>query len=223
MRIGIITEGHADRAVISNIIKGITGLDFSDMVPLRPIYNLDETDKASLKPENFSSWSIIKEECESKELIESFLALEDQSFVAIHIDSAESNHYGVSRPTIPKSDLYCDELRNLIITQINKWLNDDSLHEQLLYAIAIEEIDAWILTIYEAKKTCDSVSPKEKLSRILGKKNIDSTSNYDNYLSLSKPFTKQKEIRKGDFLSFNCSLNAFCNEVEKKILPLLIN
>lgn len=223
MKIGVISEGHADRAVISNILVGITGIDINDIEPLRPIYNLDETDKAILNPQNFSSWSVVKEECESKELLEGFLAFEGQDFVVIHMDSAESSEYGVNRPNMPRSDEYCENLRNEIISQINSWFDDETLHDKILYAIAIEEIDAWLLTIYDKNKSCSSATPKEKLSRVLRKNGINSTSNYDNYLSLSEDFSKPKKVRKGNFLSYNCSLNAFCQEVASKVLPNLNN
>lgn len=222
MRIGVISEGHADRAVISNIIEGITNIDNNDIEPLRPVYNLDETDKAALTSKNFSTWSVVKEECESKDLIEGFLAFEGQDFVVIHIDSAESSDYGIVRPNIKKSDEYCNQLRAKIINQINIWFNDRTLHDKILYAVAIEEIDAWILTIYEKNKSCNSASPKERLSRILTKNGLKSTSNYKNYSELSKPFRKSKDVLKGKFLDYNCSLNAFYQEVKEKVLPKLI-
>lgn len=219
MKIGVISEGHADRAIITNILIGITGIDINDIEPLRPIYNLDETDKAILNPQNFSSWSVVKEECESKQLIEGFLALEGQDFVVIHIDSAESSEYGVERPKEPKSDLFCKNFRNNIINQINNWFNDATLHEKILYAVAIEEIDAWLLTIYEKKNSCYSANPKERLSRVLSKTGLNSTSNYKNYLKLSDDFSKTRKVKKGNFLSYNCSLNAFYQEVVIKVLP----
>ncbi|MFZ1529017.1 MAG: hypothetical protein WAT19_09720 [Ferruginibacter sp.] len=219
MRIGVISEGHADRAVISNIITGITGIDRSNIVPLRPIYNYDETDKALLKSEHFSSWSIIKEECESRELINRFFQLDGQEFIVIHIDTAEAEQYGIIRPN-KASESYCDELRELVVKQINNWLKDD-ISNQILYAIAIEEIDAWVLTIYDKTDSTKSAKPKEKLSYLLSRKGIDSTSNFDNFLKISKPLSKVREIRDGKFLLYNCSLNAFYKEIETKVQPLI--
>jgi len=221
MKIGVISEGHADRAVITNIIMGATGIDISDIEAIRPIYNLDETDKAKVNPQNFSTWSVVKEECESRELIEGFLAFEGQDFVVLHIDSAEADEYGILRPD-RKSETYCKELRSLIIQQINTWL-DGGLSDNILYAVAIEETDAWILTIYDKVDSTKSAKPKEKLGRILGKIGINSTSNYANFLKLSKPLSKQKEIKKGKFLNYNSSLNAFYEEIQAKVLPKLNN
>lgn len=216
MRIGVISEGHADRAVIVNLLAGVAGLDSSDVEAIRPIYALDETDKALVDVRTHSSWSVVKKECEERQLIDGFLAFEDQDFVAIHIDTAEADEYDISRPH-KKSDNYCEELRRLVIEQINIWLKDD-LSDNILYAIAIEETDAWILTIYDKSDSTTTAAPKEKLSRILRPKGINSTSSYDNFLEISKPFSKGREIAKGRFLEYNCSLKAFVKEIESKVV-----
>ncbi len=219
MRIGVISEGHADRAVIVNILIGFPGIDINDIEPLRPVYNLDETDKALINPQTFSTWSVVKNECERRELIDGFLAFEGQDFIVIHIDTAEADLYGINRPE-RNSETYCEELRELVVQQINAWLNKD-MSDEILYAVAIEETDAWILTIYEQKNSTTTATPKEKLSRVLGKKEINSTSNYANYLTISKPLSKNRDIKKGKFLSYNCSLKAFYEEVKVKVLPKL--
>lgn len=221
MRIGVISEGHADRAVIINILTGLTGLDETDIKPLRPIYNYDETDKASINPETFSSWSVVRNECQKRELIDGFLAFEDQDFVVIHIDTAEAESYGIQRPD-KNTETYCKDLRALVIKQIDAWLNQN-MSNQILYAVAIEETEAWILTIYDPKDSIKSAKPKEKLNKILSKKGINSTSTYDNFIKISKPLSKRRDIHKGKFLIYNCSLNAFFEEIKTKVLPKLEN
>jgi hypothetical protein len=221
MRIGVISEGHADRAVVTNIIAGITGIDKSEIEALRPTYSLDETDKALVDPNTFSTWSVVREECQKRQLIDGFLAFEGQDFVVIHIDTAEADQYGIDRPD-KRTDSYCEELRKLVIQQINTWLNKD-LSDSILYAVAIEEIDAWILTIYDRKDSTITAKPKEKLGRVLRKQGINSISNYANYLVISTPLSKTKEINKKKFLNYNYSLKAFYEEVELKVLPKLKN
>ena len=217
MEIGVISEGHADRAVIANLISGILNVDCSLVRALRPVDKYDETDKFILDSSNFSTWSVIKKECEERQLIDAFLAIEGNDFIVIHIDSAEADEYGVKRPH-RREDKYCEKLRQLIIEQINDWISID-LSASLLYAIAIEEIDAWILTIYDDSDSASSVKPKEKLSRILGIKNEDSTSNFDNFKRLSKEFRNRRKIEKGRFLNRNCSLRLFVEELENKVIP----
>lgn len=217
MRIGVISEGHADRAVISNVITGITGLDISDIVALRPIYLRDATDNALNKAQSLSSYSVIKEECENRQLIDSFLALEDNDFVVIQVDTAEADKFGVLRPD-KASKSYSEDLRELVIQKINEWLNQD-LSDSILYAIAIEEIDAWVLTIFENRDSSKSVNAKERLNHVLGKIGINSTSNFENFFEITKPLSKKKDITKGKFLSYNSSLYAFYNEVLIKVMP----
>ncbi|MET3978729.1 hypothetical protein ABIB62_001298 [Mucilaginibacter sp. UYP25] len=220
MRIGVISEGHADRAVISNILTGLTGLDISAFEALRPIYTIDETDKAYKSPQTFSSWSVVKEECENRELIDGFLAFEGQDFIVIHIDSDKAHEYGIVRPD-KKSETYCEDLRGLIILEINEaWFKED-LSESILYAIAIEEIDAWILAIFEDGDTSKPYDAKGRLVKLLNKKGINTASNYDNYYSISKPLSKVKVIERGKYLDKNCSLKAFYEEIETKVLPKL--
>jgi hypothetical protein len=214
MKIGVISEGHSDRAVILNIVTGATGLDSSDIETLRPVYTKDETDKSLKDPKSFSSWSVVKEECKNRELIDTFLSIEGQDFVIIHLDSAECADYGVQRSGDKLN------LRDLIINEINSWLSID-LSGSILYAIAIEEIDAWVLTIYEKKDSTTSARPKERLSRELRKNKINSTQTFDNYLVISKILSKTKELERSKCLSYNHSLAAFYEEIKSKVLPKL--
>lgn len=215
MRIGVICEGHSDRAVITNILTGITSLDSSNIDPLRPSNLKDETDKALKRDANsFSTWSVVKEECEKRELIDGFLSFDGNDFVVIHLDSAEASEYGVQRGGDKIN------LRDQIIEKINSWLNKE-MNDSILYAIAIEEMDAWILTIYEKADSTKSAKPKERLSKVLRKYEIDSTPTFNNYLVLSKVLSKTKELDNAKCLSYNHSLASFYEEVKSKVLPKL--
>jgi hypothetical protein len=141
MRIGVISEGHTDRAVIANLLIGLKNLDSNDIKSIRPDYSKDETDKVySHAKTAFSTWSIVKEECEKRTSIEQFLSIEDQ-FVVIHIDTAEAEDYGIIRPDKNDPD-YCSKLRTLVMEKIEEWIKPPKI-DALLHAIAIEEIDAW--------------------------------------------------------------------------------
>jgi len=222
MRIGIVSEGRADQAVIMNIVKGITGLDDSDIKPILPIRALDETDKARIKDKTeFGGFSAIKKELETGTLVEEFLAIDGQEFVIIHLDTAECHAYDVQRPE-KKATQYAEKVRSLVIDKINTWLGNIN-KDQIIYAIAVEETDAWLLPLFEKKDSTTGYKAKEKLAGLLAKKDLDATSNYENFLILSKPFLKKKHIEKGKFLEYNISLKAFFEEVENKVLPKLKN
>ncbi len=220
MQIGIISEGHSDRAVIMNILVGLTGIDYTNIVSLRPTYRKDETDKAHNDPKTKSSYSVIQEECEERELIDGFLAIEGQDFIVLHIDTAEADRYGVNRPAKIEAN-YCENFRNLIIKKIESWLNKD-LSNQILYAIAIEEIDAWVLTLYERSDSTKYVDAKKRLNRLLNQKGIKFIHDpFKYYWEISKDFSKNKNISNENIISRNCSLRLFSKEVEAKILPRL--
>ena len=214
MKIGVICEGHTDRAVIKNILKGLKGIDSSQIVPLRPYYSLDETDLSNIPEGSFSNWSLVKAECENSIKIERFLSIEGHDFVIIHIDADRSDEYGVPKPV--KDSEYSDKMRGSIITKMNEWLGN-KFEDQILYAVAIEETEAWILTIYNKKDSTQSADPKTKLKRLLSKKGINYEHNHTGFNRISGKFSKKKSFRKEKFRDYNKSLDDFCIEIEEKL------
>lgn len=215
MKIGVICEGHTDRAVIRNLLKGLKGIDSSQITALRPDYSVDETDISYLPTDNFSNWPTVKSECENRKKIDQFLSLEGQDFVIIHIDADRSHEYGVAKPNKQNVD-YADILRASIILKINEWL-DNKYPNEILYAIAIEETEAWILTIYEKKDSIKSANPKVKLGYILSKKGIHYAQTHADFFEISSGFSKKKNFDRNGYLKYNKSLKAFCAEVGNKL------
>lgn len=215
MRIGVISEGHSDRAVITNIILGVSGLDSGDIIGLLPKYKLDETDLAALHDKRFSNWTHVKRECEEKEMISAFLSIEGQDFVVIHIDSAEAEDYHIDRPRRDKD--YCLILRKLIIDEIQKWLGGEHI-DKIMYAVAIEETEAWLLSLLTPiADTSATVRPKEKFKYEMKKRDRKSHTNEDSYAELSKPFHKGKRSIIEKLITTNCSLEEFYKEVQEKL------
>lgn len=214
MKIGVICEGHTDRAVIRNILKGLKDIDSSQIIALRPDYSVDETDLSQLPADNFSNWPTVKEECENQVKIKQFLSLEGQDFIIIHIDADKSHEYGVPKPVKDKN--YADKMRAVIVSKINEWLGNN-YKEEILYAVAIEETEAWILTIYNKKNSIQSADPKLKLKYILDRKGISCTQTHADFFEISSSFSKKKNFIKEGFMKYNRSLEAFCKEVEEKL------
>ena len=214
MRLGVICEGHTDRVVISNVLKGIHGIDSSQIDPLRPQDSLDETDIANLPEEYFSNWSIVKSECESREKIRKFLTIEGNDFVIIHIDSAEADEYGIVRPS--KDHQYCKILRERIKNQIKDWMMGE-FEDEIICAITVEEIEAWILTIFEQRNSCQSADPKERLKKVLARNGTKFVQSREFFNDITRPFTKKKNFTKYQFTTYNDSLNEFCLEVLNKL------
>ncbi len=226
MQIGIIAEGKSDVAVITNILKGIINIDTSNIIPLLPELEYDETDLHKMRIEQFSNWTLVKKNCEEKEKFDNFFNFVDEErYIVIQIDTAErfESGYNILKPEKPQKnfDIYSEELRNKIIKKINSWLNN-KYSDKLFYAVAIEETESWILPLYDNFNidTSKINNPKEKLFYILNKKlspkdknKILKNNKYQQYLQLSKRLTGKKL---NEAKQKNKSLELFCNSVENK-------
>lgn len=212
MRIGIVCEGPSDAAVIINILKGTTGLDSSNFVPILPV--IDNTSKAHLSPDTFSSWTVVLKECTEKKKILPFLGQRDSTHLVIQIDTAEANDYGIDYPNLDDPE-YCLELRGRVIEKIAGMLGEE-IHKITLYAIAIHEIDSWVLTIFEQDKNCFIKDSKKQLQKTLYKQKIAYKEGFKNYLAYSDDFRNSNKTRKRKYLECNCSLRLFWEETESK-------
>lgn len=227
MIVGIYAEGRADLAVITNILKGALNIDRSDLRYELPEYNEDETDLHTMRVEQHSSWTVVKKICEDRVLINTFFenpVIQD-SFIVIQIDTAERHlaDYNVTEPVKNKetdAKEYCSELRVNVIAKISEWL-ENARQEKIAYAVAVEEIDAWVLTIYDNSKNDTSAypDPKAKLQFELNKqlsdkekKTILKADSFNKYGFLSASFRKRKKL--AVCMAKNESLKLFCESLE---------
>jgi hypothetical protein len=214
MRFGIIAEGSTDQAVIANILKGL-GIDSSDVIFIRPDLQSDETDKNSKFGFKGGTWQGVKNDCLARTEFENFYQIADNQFIIIQLDTAEAGEvdFGINKPTKENNPDYALQLRNAVIEKINSWLSGNYT-DKLLYAISIEEMEAWILTIYSDRETTASADPKSKLTYEL-KDDFDRKSyrnDHEFYDKISKDFRKKKELLK--FSKKNSSLKIFIETVQ---------
>ncbi|KFA91068.1 hypothetical protein [Archangium violaceum] len=216
MRIGIIAEGRGDLAVISNILRGRLGIDFEDIQFLRPQYALDETDLHSMSEAQFSNWGLVKQECKTGSLLEEFLnsPIDEERLVVIHVDTAEAElaGYDVTRPSGSTGDASI-ELHRRVAAKLDEWLSGRK-SDQFRYAIAIEETEAWILTLYQKKETSTARDPKKALKKVVGqrhsdkeRKQLSQMSAYEHHDKLSRDFRKRSTL--ADCATRNHSLRLF--------------
>jgi hypothetical protein len=198
MRFGIVAEGPADVAVLRNILKGKLGVDRSETRVLRPELYEDATDQAEYRdpaPEAFSNWLLVMDECRQRTRIEDFLQsqIEEDALVIVHLDTAEARcaGYDIERPD-RRDPAYADLLRALVVQKIDGLLGPE-LAARVRHAIAIEETDAWVLTIHdkERKDTGSRLDPKKRLAFLLGK---PKGSPYERYRELTRNFRDRKRL-----------------------------
>ncbi len=226
MRVGVIAEGRSDAAVITNILKGKLNISKSDIQYLVPEFEYDETSLYQMRQEQFSNWTVVKQNCLNSEKISNFIDIfESERFVVIHIDADTRKEvgYDVNEPITVNNIEDIEDLHRNISKKFKEWLNNN-LIDRISLAIAIQEIDSWILTVFSNKETGLFINAKERLIRIINdpnrfskkeKQKIFSLNDdkYEQYNLLSQEFRKPKMLNQ--FIDNNASLKLFYNDLER--------
>lgn len=226
-RIGIISEGIEDQGVIMTILKGF-GFDRNDIIPIRPDLSKDATDLNN-PDRTIGTFQGVKNAClgiggEREELDEFFFVSNNKNII-VHLDTAEieNQDFPFKRPVKVDNANYSTEMRSSLIEVIKGWLGDE-YDDEIIYAIAIEEIEAWVLTALEKKDTSSIGDSKGRLGKILAKKDLsykklklDPTKHKREYfeaITKKMKFHKPKELKK--HCVNNRSLSDFVSELEAK-------
>ncbi len=221
--IGIIAEGETDQVVIRNILIGL-GVDSDDIRYLRPENRKDLNDLIFEGGYKGGTLQGVKNDCLERTEFDIFFGVLD-TFIIIQLDTAECEDSGIGILRPPKLDNlnYASELRQNAINKVNEWL-DNRYEPRLLYAITIEEMESWILTIYlneganKNKDTISSINPKKKLQNELKRKNITNKGCIDAKAFFDKQtvdFKKKKTLNL--CISRNKSLQEFTESVKDKL------
>lgn len=234
MRVGVIVEGRSDAAVITNILKGKLNISKSDIQYLVPEFDYDETTLFQMRKEQFSNWTIVKQTCENRQKISDFIDIVDSDrFVVIHIDSDTRNEVGyeVVEPILVSNIDEMSDLRKNISDKLCEWLAYQYV-EKIAFAIAIREIDAWLITIYsDINETGLIPNPKERFfNRIINEPNRFTQKEklkifrynddkFEQYSRLTKDFRNERKLEAATVK--NLSLKRFCEELEKFSLRVL--
>lgn len=223
MKVALIAEGKTDQAVLINILKGWSKIDRDDIYCLRPDLEYDNTDLAQMDAVQFSNWTLVKQECIDGEKIQIFLDMNPEAFIVVQIDAFECDHigYDITKAVKNKSELstYSEELRLKILTKIQLWQSGRFI-DKTAYAIAIEEIEAWILTLMNNQRDRDTSyynNPKDILKEVMNLdkelKKLFSKDAMEMFLSLSRDFGKPKNLERAKLK--NKSLDLFLQDLDK--------
>lgn len=143
MKAGIIAEGKSDAAVLTNLLKGKLDIQRSDIQYLLPELEYDETDLSNMRPEQFSTWSVVRQKCMDNLFLNRFFeTLDDERFLTVHLDAAERMeiNYEVIEP--PKHNLpgYVEAVRQNIVAKVLEWMQGQ-YGDRVVLAVAVEETD----------------------------------------------------------------------------------
>jgi hypothetical protein len=231
--IGIIAEGPSDAEVVKSVLIGSLGIDSGQIRTLLPSDSYDASQLAAwgIDP-SFSNWTLVIEECKSKKLITDFIDALGNESIVIHLDTdkVEEPNYCGSRPTKDKKNLeqYSISLRDQVVQAIDQWLGSP-YKTKAAHAIAIEEIEAWLIPLIEhnpSKDTCEPQNAKSKWEKLLinyfsdrERKTHYQKSAGDQYASLSKGLRQSKILTNSR--SKSKSLDLFCEELEQFHSPII--
>ena len=229
--IGIIAEGAEDFGVLKSILQAF-GYDGSEIIPIRPTLNKDAHDRFK-DTQTIGTFQGVKNSClglDGKRLdFERAFSQEGLNFIVIQLDTAEieGQNFNFSRPKKEKNINYCLELRDLVITKIDEWL-EHHYKDKLFYAISIEELESWCLTIFQEQSTVDMVNVKGRLTKELNKRNLtyrdlkchptNEKSMYFEKITQKFKFNKLAELKK--YAEKNESLKYFIQSLESKLPKL---
>ena len=176
---------------------------FKKLEPRKQFYNID----------TFGGWEYVKKDCIERTKLDKFFMIAVNQSIIIQVDTLEINQTQslIQKPQKQNNPNYAQELkeyaqtlRQSVIEIINGWLQNH-YQEKLLYAICVEEMESWILTIYTKKDTLNAANPKETLKYVL--KGKLSVGDKHCYKEISKQFRKKKKLLV--YSKLNYSLQAF--------------
>lgn len=226
MRYGIIAEGIADVYVIRNILKYLIKVDNTDIYSIRPKEIIDETDTSEML---FSNWELVMRTCADTDILSAFFdSFEEEGVMIVQIDTAErgETNYNIPQPIRTKNTdwtAYSETLRQAVKTKLEAYI-PAQYRCKMIYAIAIEETDAWLIPIFSKSDNDTSAlaNPKERLQSTIGslgnkkKKYINTNKNHLDYQEIAKQFKRTlPNCRKA-----NRSLDLFCADLEEVITKM---
>jgi len=225
--IGVISEGVEDQGVIKNILRAF-GFDGSEIKLIRPGLSKDATDRFH-DQQSIGTIQGVKNSCTGKDGIrpdfDKAFSVLDCNNIVIHIDTAEieNQDFEFNRPQKENNIYYSAEVREQVIGLISNWL-ENNYQDKLLYAIAIEEIEAWCLTMFEDRDTVSIVNSKNLLQKHLNKNNLIYSKlklhPTKNKMEFFEAFTKYKKLHKKEhllkYIEHNASMKDFVLSLEEK-------
>jgi len=230
--IGIISEGVEDQGVLRTILRAF-GFDGSEIKAIRPDLGLDATDRHN-NQQTIGTIQGVKNSCIGVNGVradfDQFFALLDCNTIVVQMDTAEiEQNTSIVRPTKSNNSSYSSELRELVIHEINEWL-EGKYKDQLLFAITIEEMEAWCLTIFETNDTTGVVNSKDKLTKHLNRNNLtyrylrlNPTTMRSRYFEeITKKYRFHKLATLKGFAEKNQSLKSFVLSLEERFKTTIL-
>jgi len=187
-KFGLITEGVTDQILLKTILAGWIGNKKLIMKELQP------------KPEESGGWAKVFQYCESSEFKGAFAYYD---FIVIQIDTDFMSGDSVGEKyQIDLKDLNVKETVEAFREKIIQLIGQDFYEkytDRIIFAIAVNEIECWLLPAYfPGKKAKKEVNCIDTLNTVLPQKEgfYIKAKERDYYERLARNFRKKKDIEK---------------------------
>jgi len=219
--IGILSEGRTDQVVIERVLQGFFGRD--DRLEVNPIFPPEVPPVG--EPEE-GGWTVLKHHLMQGRHRQA-LSLND--YLVIHIDTDVCEDVGFEVPRrdpASESARSPEELREAVIDRLREWMGRDfcqTYGTRLLFAIAVDGIECWLLPLLEDKpakrsKTTGCRDAADAALSRAGRPSLGATDRVRRYMEEASPYLKRKTLMKKG--QFNPSLGSFLRELEERRIVL---
>jgi len=211
-----VAEGGTDHSVLQNILIGLFkehGIDAGDITPVQPL--LDETGRQ--RPDSQGGWLQVFYWLEKKQYREAF-QFNDYVILQLDTDACEQNPYnipkmanGVARSPEELVALAIDRLKSIIGP-----LDLESYSGRFHFAIAVHQIECWLLPLWGRERERDEVNNcKQRVDDGLGRANRPGLRKNDvrSYSAASADFRKKKDLLQAT--NHQTSLRLFCESLAR--------
>lgn len=147
---GLITEGKTDQVVLRNILLGY--FKDIDLIVRELQPSFDATEAAQMS--TFGGWYNVFHYCRSEFLLGAF---EQNDFIVIQLDTDCSHETNFDVPKMKEENIenFVTRVKERIIEVIKSNLGESlyfQLASRLIFAIAVDEIECWLLPLYYSDK-----------------------------------------------------------------------
>ena len=208
MTIGIISEGVSDQETLTHILQS-----FTENKDLDPALLLPEADEPV-------GWGNVLARCRSEEFKAAF---QFNDLVVVQLDTDWLRRDGVPEEWIIPGihELTVEELvavtRERLAKEIGEPFFTDHAH-QIIFAIAVDEIECWFLALYDNKKASKTTGCLDALNAALAKSGAKFSiheKKLEYYRQMCAGFKKKKDLLAAS--QHNPSFRLFLDELQTKL------
>jgi hypothetical protein len=156
----IVAEGYTDQVVLEAILMGF----FEDRDDLAVNFEQPPSDQTGLASGHaYGGWGLVLKYFKAKKFRQ---ALQMNQFLVVHIDTDVAGEFGLPRREGGVELTHHQHIAK-IIAHFREMVDDKALHERIVFAIAVESIECWLLPLVIDKSQAAKIKKTTGCLRLL--------------------------------------------------------